>query len=105
MKKIVITLITITLFAGCSGPDVDITQYKWLEGRWEGFEGDMKTFEEWGAIKNNAIEGIGGVTADGDTMFSEVIKIEIIDNDEKVWRRKGQSEYPKGFPRGCPFNS
>lgn len=81
MKKIVITLITITLFAGCSGPDVDITQYKWLEGRWEGFEGDMKTFEEWGAIKNNAIEGIGGVTADGDTMFSEIIKIEIIDNE------------------------
>ena len=81
MKKILTTLITIALFAGCSEPKVDMAQYKWLEGRWEGFEGDMKTFEEWGAIKDNSIEGNGGITADGDTMFSEVIKIEIIDNE------------------------
>lgn len=81
MKKILITFVGITLFAACGKPDADIKKFKWLEGRWEGVEGDMKTFEEWEPIKDNVIEGIGGVTADNDTMFSEKIKIEIIDDE------------------------
>lgn len=81
MKKIVTTFIIATLLSACSEPDADISKFKWLEGRWEGTEGDMKTFEEWEPIKNNMLQGIGGVTAEGDTMFSEKIKIEIIDDE------------------------
>ncbi len=69
------------VFTACSKPDANITQFKWLEGRWEGMEGDMKTFEDWQPIKGNTIQGIGGVTAGNDTMFSEKIKIEIIDGE------------------------
>lgn len=81
MKKIVTTFIIATLLSSCSKPDADIAKFKWLEGRWEGTEGDMKTFEEWEPVKNNMLQGIGGVTAEGDTMFSEKIKIEIIDDE------------------------
>lgn len=81
MKKNLILFIIIIFLASCSKQDADITQFKWLEGRWEGTEGDMKTFEEWEPIKNNVIQGIGGITSDNDTLFAEKIKIEIIDNE------------------------
>lgn len=81
MKKNSVLFIAIILFAACSKPKADITQFKWLEGQWEGIEGNMKTFEVWQPIKDNRIQGIGGVTADNDTMFAEKLKIEITDGE------------------------
>jgi hypothetical protein len=77
LKKKTLFFLTLILFSACSKPDADITQFKWLEGKWEGTEGNMQTFEEWKPIKENMISGLGGVTSDNDTMFSEIIKIEL----------------------------
>lgn len=81
MKKLIVTFVVVTLFAACSKPNADISQFKWLEGRWAGTEGDMQTFENWQPIKDNKMLGIGGVVSDNDTMFSEKIKIEIVDGE------------------------
>ncbi len=69
------------MFTGCSKPNADIAQFKWLEGKWTGTEGDMETFEIWQPIKGNIIKGAGGVFSGEDTLFAENIKIEIIDGE------------------------
>lgn len=81
MKKYILFFIAITLFAACKKPIAEITQFTWLEGRWEGVEGDMQTFEEWEPLKNNVIQGVGGLTSEEDTIFAETIKIELIEGD------------------------
>ncbi len=81
MKKYIIAFIAIGLFAACNKPNTDINQFKWLEGKWEGVEGEMQTYEQWDPIKDNSIEGSGGLFSGEDTLFSERIKIKIKDGE------------------------
>lgn len=81
MKKNILPFVLLTLFTACSKLNTDITQFKWLEGRWEGTEGKMKIFEEWQPLKDNKMLGVGGAFSDKDTLFAEKITIEKINSE------------------------
>ena len=85
MKKKTISAISITLFIACSiacnKPNNVIVNFSWLEGKWEGNLGEMKTFTEWEPIKNNQMNGFAGIYSAEDTLFSEKIKFELIDDE------------------------
>jgi hypothetical protein len=60
----------------CSQPKGDIKKFSWLSGKWSGNYGEMVTYEDWDAEKNNTMMGRGGIMSGTDTMFAEKIRIE-----------------------------
>jgi hypothetical protein len=75
MQKIVSLLLSALLFS-CSAPKNNVEDFDWLQGQWIGASGEMKLFENWEPLKDNALKGEGGGYVGADTAFCEAIKIE-----------------------------
>ena len=78
MKKILFLSLCVSLFS-CAEKKVSITDFSWIEGKWEGSIDGMSYFEEWQPLQGNSLQGQGGaIETDSvvDTVFSEKIKIE-----------------------------
>ncbi len=55
---------------------MSISDFSWLQGKWEGTADGMNFFEEWKPISGNVMNGKGGAISGTDTVFSEKINIE-----------------------------
>lgn len=75
MKQLSVFLVCLLLIA-CSEKKFTISDFAWLEGKWEGTSEKMNFFEEWNSINGNSMHGKGGAISGADTVFSESIKIE-----------------------------
>ena len=61
-----------------------LDQIKWMTGEWVMNTGDMKFIEHWQPVSNTHWQGGGyGITATGDTAFSEVLQISV--KNDTVW--------------------
>lgn len=75
MKQLLILVVCLLLIS-CSGNKITISDFVWLEGKWEGTSEEMSFFEEWSSLNGNSMNGKGGAISGPDTVFSESIKIE-----------------------------
>ena len=73
-------LFFVTALASCSDSG-KIEQLKWLLGTWEGVDDNELTFVEvWEQGTGNSMNGKGAtITPDGDTLFRETLKIELVE--------------------------
>ncbi len=75
MKQLFVIVVCLLLIS-CSGNKITISDFAWLEGKWEGTSKEMSFYEEWSSINGNSMTGKGGAISGSDTVFSESIKIE-----------------------------
>ncbi len=75
MNKLFILLVCLFLIS-CSESKTTISNFAWLEGKWEGTSDKMIFFEEWNSLNAYTMIGKGGAISGKDTVFSENIKIE-----------------------------
>ena len=75
MRKFILFLFCFALFS-CGNKNVSISDFSWLQGKWEGSSDDLYCFEQWQSFSGNSMNGIGGAVSGKDTIFSEKIKIE-----------------------------
>lgn len=79
-KNLVLALILATLSFSCTESD-KIDELNWLIGTWEGVDDNTLTFvEKWESGTGNSLNGKGAtITPDGDTLFRETLKIELVE--------------------------
>ena len=75
MNKLFLFLLCVLLFS-CGNKTNSILDFSWLQGKWIGTSGDEDIFEEWTLSSNNSLTSFGGSVKNGDTIFTEHIKIE-----------------------------
>jgi hypothetical protein len=82
MKKITLSfLFTAVLLASCS-ESAKIEELKWLQGTWEGMDNNngLVFVEVWEKGTGNSLNGKGAtITPEGDTVFKETLKIELVE--------------------------
>lgn len=82
MKKILGLLFTVGIFmASCTSGEEKINQISWLIGTWEGIDDNELLFVEvWTKGEGTWMNGKGAtITPDGDTLFKETLKIELVE--------------------------
>lgn len=80
-KKTLLSLFILALLAACGSSSSKIEKLNWLIGTWEGVDENTLTFvEKWERGTTNSLNGKGAtITPDGDTLFKEILKIEIVE--------------------------
>ncbi len=82
MKRTLFALsFTVLFLSACTSGEEKIQELSWLEGTWEGIDDNELIFVEvWTKGEGNWLNGKGAtLTPDGDTMFKEVLKIELVE--------------------------
>lgn len=83
MKRIFASgfMITAFLFSSCTSGEEKINALSWLNGTWEGIDDNGLLFvENWKKGSGNWMDGKGAtLTPDGDTLFKETLKIELVE--------------------------
>lgn len=86
-KLLLLLYITIhILFAGCNDSEVaeeDMTEFnklEWLQGVWEGTQGDARIYESWRRKNFRIMEGISYTTVDNKRVYSQDMRIEQSNN-------------------------
>lgn len=82
MKQVVFFLSVVTiLFSSCTSGEEKINELSWLLGTWEGIDDNELMFVEvWTKGEGTWMNGKGAtITPDGDTLFKEVLKIELVE--------------------------
>lgn len=71
----------VVMLAGCTSAEEKMDQLKWMSGTWEGIdENELVFVEVWQKGSGNWYDGKGAtLTPDGDTLFKEVLKIELVE--------------------------
>ncbi|HTF06534.1 MAG TPA: DUF6265 family protein [Bacteroidia bacterium] len=79
-KNFILHFLIVTLLASCSD-STKIEELKWLQGTWEGMDNNGLVFVEvWEKGTGNSLNGKGAtITPDGDTVFKETLKIELVE--------------------------
>jgi len=69
------------LFGGCTSGEEKINQLNWMLGTWEGIdENELMFVEVWTKGSGTWMDGKGAtLTPDRDTLFKEVLKIELVE--------------------------
>lgn len=80
MKQL-LSIITLFVFFSCSNPAPEETSFSWLEGEWKGMESDTAYFFENWKTSGEALNGVGGMVINNDTVFFEQISIIKKEND------------------------
>src|ERR1044072_8739052 len=79
MTRSIIFVLLVATLSSCSSGSIDDLQ--WMLGTWEGVDANELTFVEvW--KQGNAKDMIGSgatITPDGDTLFKETLKIELVE--------------------------
>lgn len=82
MKQVIFFLSVVTmLFSSCRSGEEKINELSWLLGTWEGIDDNELMFVEvWTKGEGTWMNGKGAtITPDGDTLFKEVLKIELVE--------------------------
>ncbi len=82
MKKVLVFLFAVGVFAtSCTSGEEKINEISWLLGTWEGIDDNELMFVEvWTKGEGTWMNGKGAtITPDGDTLFKEVLKIELVE--------------------------
>ena len=84
MKRILLLLPVVLIglqFSSCGNSTGDIEDISWLIGTWSGRDMNDLTFNEnWERDGKNSFTGSGStVTPDGDTIFKETLKINLVE--------------------------
>lgn len=83
MKRIAVLILSATafIFSSCTSGEEKINQLSWLLGTWEGIDDNELLFVEvWNKGAGTWMDGKGAtLTPDGDTLFKETLKIELVE--------------------------
>lgn len=82
MKRIISTFFILsTIFSACTSGEEKINQLDWMIGTWEGIDDNELMFVEvWSKGSGTWMDGKGAtITPDGDTLFKEILKIELVE--------------------------
>ncbi len=82
MKQIIIAFIFLsTMLTSCTSGEEKIKQLDWMLGTWEGIDDNELIFVEvWNKGSGTWMDGKGAtITPDGDTLFKEILKIELVE--------------------------
>jgi hypothetical protein len=76
-----LTVVLTFLASSCTSGDEKINELSWLLGTWEGIDDNELMFVEvWTKGEGTWMNGKGAtITPDGDTLFKEVLKIELVE--------------------------
>lgn len=59
----------------------DLNKLSWIIGRWVSENGDSKSYEQWTKVNDTLYEGSSETIKNGDTTFTEKLKIQKTGND------------------------
>jgi len=76
MKKLLLLSAATLFLFSCKGNKKDLSQFSWLQGKWEGTADDEQIAEQWQPINGNTMSGSGWAIAGQDTVFKEQMTIE-----------------------------
>ena len=76
MFRVLKYFFVITLLSSCGKKGID--RYDWLIGNWKGHEQEIQYFENWKKTSEDRLSGNSYVFQNGDTVFRETNKIELI---------------------------
>jgi hypothetical protein len=77
MKKILI-LTAILIFVNMSQAQNDMDKLSWIVDRWVSTDGESASYEHWEKTGENLFTGGSETVKNGDTLFAEKLKIELI---------------------------
>lgn len=80
MQKATFFLFCFLIFS-CGDNKVTISDFSWLQGKWTGVSSDEIIFEKWTIASNGSMDGFSGSISNGDTIYTETVKIEQRGND------------------------
>lgn len=81
LNKSLVFIFAFVVLTACGSGTSKIEDLNWLIGTWEGVDENTLTFvEKWERGSTNALNGKGAtITPDGDTLFKETLKIELVE--------------------------
>lgn len=82
-KILAILIISTILFVSCQNKQEDtvIDQLDWLVGTWTIETNDYVMYETWEKAEDNTLKAFSYVMVEGDTVFSEIVRIHQIEED------------------------
>jgi len=66
---------------GATTPQPGLSKFQWLIGQWKGNSPTGNSFEDWRMVNDFTIQGEGFIVVNGDTIFTEGMRIQRLGND------------------------
>lgn len=77
--KTILKFITLTMLISCTGKS-GINRLQWLQGQWQGNSQEIIFFEKWSIENETILSGKTQAVQNGDTVYNDKMKIELIEN-------------------------
>lgn len=69
------------IIVGANTPQPGLTKFQWLIGQWKGNSPSGSSFEDWKMVNDFTIQGKGFIVVNGDTTFTEGMRIQRLGSD------------------------
>lgn len=79
--KIISSVGSLLIFMSMSYAQSDMEKLSWIVDRWVSTDGESTTCEHWETVSETLFTGGSETTKNGDTVFAEKLKIEVIDGN------------------------
>lgn len=80
MAKYLLTLTALLICINMTKAQTDLNKLSWIVDRWVSTDGESTSYEHWDKVSESLIIGGSETVKNGDTVFAEKLKIEIIDS-------------------------